>query len=371
MSVRTVAFLLPQFHPIPENDAWWGEGFTEWTNVRKAEPLFEGHEQPRVPADLGYYDLLDPAARAAQAALAADHGIDAFCYYHYWFHGKELLEQPLRAVLASGEPDFPFFVCWANENWTRRWDRGEQHVLQPQRYSADDDVDHIRSLLPVFADPRYVRLGGAAVFVVYQVHQLPEPARTAERWRAEVAAAGLGELHLVSVDGHNPGHPDPAAYGFDATVRTVPAGFAMPVTGLRAVGRRVRAALGIGVDSRLSRMWRKSAEVSGPRRVDYGEFVDAVLRREHPPWVEYPTVMPGWDNTPRVQRRGLVFTGSTPETYGRWLAAESADVRARHGDDTFVFVNAWNEWAEGAYMEPCQRWGRGYLEAHRSAVAPR
>jgi hypothetical protein len=214
-----------------------------------------------------------------------------------------------------------------------------------------------------------VRLDGRIVFLVYQAHHLPEPERTAERWRDEVSRAGVGELHLVSVDGHNPGHPDPARFGFDATVRTVPASFAMAASGWRQAGRRARDALGIGVEGRLSRVWRRTAEVSGPRQSDYEEFVSTVLTRDHPSWVEYPTVMPGWDNTPRVQRRGLVFTGSTPDAYGRWLRAELTGARDRQGDESLVFVNAWNEWAEGAYLEPCERWGRGYLEAHRDAVA--
>lgn len=366
----TAAFLLPQFHRIPENDLWWGEGFTEWTNVRAARSLFDGHEQPRLPTDLGYYDLLDPDVREAQAALAAAHDVDAFCWYHYWFDGTELLQQPFAAVLERGEPAHPFFLCWANENWTRRWDRGSREVLQPQRYSAEDDVAHIRALLPALGDDRYVRIGGRRVFLVYQAHDLPDPQRTTDRWREEVSRAGLGELHLVSVDGHDQEHPDPATWGFDATVRTVPAGYRLSAPRWRVAAGRARDRLGLGVDGSISRVWRRvSTEVAGPRQVPYEQYRDEVLARASRPWREYGTVMTGFDNTPRVAERGVAFTGSTPRGYQQWLEAELARTQRELGNDAVVFVNAWNEWAEGAYLEPCERWGRGYLEAHRAATA--
>ena len=171
---RSVAFYLPQFHRVAENDAWWGEGFTEWTNVRDGRPRFPGHTQPHVPGELGYYDLTDPDVRAAQASLAGRHGIDAFCYYHYWFGGRRLLERPFDEVLRSGEPDFPFLLCWANEPWTRAWSGGGRHVLMPQPYSDIDDVAHIRALLPAFADPRYLRIDGRPVFLVYKAGELPD-----------------------------------------------------------------------------------------------------------------------------------------------------------------------------------------------------
>lgn len=367
---KTVAFYLPQFHRIPENDEWWGEGFTEWTNVRRARPLFDGHEQPAVPGELGYYDLMDPEVPERQAALAREHLVDAFCYYHYWFHGKELLEQPLDRMISAGKPDFPFMVCWANENWTRRWDAGNSLILQPQAYSAEDDVAHIRRLLPIFGDPRYLRLAGKLVFAVYQVHELPEPKATTERWRVAVGRAGLGEMHLVSVHGKPISHPDPASYGFDAVVRSVPGSMPPLVEGGRGLGRRVRERLGISLTGPLSRTWRTlSSATSGPTRVDYRDYMAAFADRERPPWVEYPTVMPRWDNTPRTERRGTVFTGAYPDSYGHFLQKELTLTSARHGPDSLIFVNAWNEWAEGAYLEPDERRGRAFLQAHARAVA--
>src|SRR6266446_2869134 len=199
-NVRVIAFYLPQFHPIPENDAWWGKGFTEWTNVTKARPLFRGHYQPHLPADLGFYDLRVAESREAQADLARQYGITGFCYYHYWFAGKRLLHRPFDEVLTSGRPDFPFCLCWANENWTRVWDGGGSEVLMEQTYSEQDDRAHIQALMPAFADTRYFRIDGRPLFLVYRTELLPEPARTADIWRSEVSKAGLGDLYLARVE---------------------------------------------------------------------------------------------------------------------------------------------------------------------------
>ena len=191
--VKLIAFYLPQFHPIPENDAWWGSGFTEWVNVRRARPNFVGHYQPHVPAELGYYDLRAPETRAAQAELARQHGIHGFCYYHYWFNGRRLLERPLNAVIESGEPDFPFCVCWANENWSRRWDGGNDELLIAQEYSAEHERRFIEGLLPVLEDRRYIRVGGRPLLLVYRANLLPEPRRAAETFRRVARIAGVGE----------------------------------------------------------------------------------------------------------------------------------------------------------------------------------
>src|SRR5262245_7933162 len=192
--VRLIAVYLPQFHPIPENDRSWGKGFTEWTNVAQAKPMFRGHYQPHLPADLGFYDLRLPEARRAQADLAQAHGIHGFCYYHYWFHGRRLLERPFDEVLASGEPDFPFCLCWANEPWTRRWDGKDQEILMPQEYSDRDDLAHIRWLARAFQDRRYIRVDGRPMFLVYRASRLPDPARTAATWREEARRLGAGDL---------------------------------------------------------------------------------------------------------------------------------------------------------------------------------
>ncbi|MDQ3627188.1 MAG: glycoside hydrolase family 99-like domain-containing protein, partial [Verrucomicrobiota bacterium] len=216
---RAIAFYLPQFHPIPENDEWWGKGFTEWTNVAKTRPIYPGHYQPHLPNELGFYDLRLPEARDAQADLARDHGIHGFCYYHYWFNGRRVLERPFNEVLASGRPDFPFCLCWANENWTRAWDGREHDVLLAQHYSEADDREHIRWLCRAFADPRYIRIKGKPLFLVYRTTALPDPRRTTDIWREEARRLGIGELFLGRVESNFPGERgDPRPLGFDAAV---------------------------------------------------------------------------------------------------------------------------------------------------------
>src|SRR5215472_7810222 len=218
--VQLIAFYLPQFHPIPENDAWWGKGFTEWTNVRRAKPNFAGHYQPHVPTDLGYYDLCDAKTRGAQAELAREHGIHGFCYYYYWFNGRRLLNRPLDEVLRSGQPDFPFCVCWANENWTRRWDGGNDELLVAQTYSPESELALIADLLPLFRDPRYIRVEGRPLLLVYRANLMPEPRRATDAFRSVARAAGESEPYLAMV--HIAGMPRPGAWGFDAAVEFPP-----------------------------------------------------------------------------------------------------------------------------------------------------
>ena len=354
MTVRSVAFYLPQFHPIPENDAWWGEGFTEWHNVRKARPRFRGHEQPQLPGELGYYDLREPEARHAQAELARAHGVSAFCYYHYWFNGRRVLERPLTEVLASAEPDFPFMICWANENWTRVWDGGPHEVLLQQQYDHDDDRRHIRALLPVLGDARYVRHDEKPVLLIYRASALPDPLRTTDIWREEVQRAGLGELFLGRVESHLGDRGDPRPLGFDAGVE-----FAPDIARLPA---RVQP-------PRVGRAVRRVLRPNSPYRVntvyDYPALVDLALAKPDPGYPVFRCAAPGWDNSPRRSVGARIFRGADPSQFERWLTGLTASAPA----DGFVFVNAWNEWAEGAHLEPDQRFGRGYLEAHQRAMA--
>jgi lipopolysaccharide biosynthesis protein len=220
---KLIAFYLPQFHPIPENDAWWGRGFTEWHNVTRARPTFRGHVQPRLPTELGFYDLRLGEVQEAQAALAREHGIHAFCYYYYWFGGRRLLQGPLDRVLASGRPDFPFCICWANENWTRRWDGLDSEVLVAQEHSPENEDRFLHDVLPILRDPRYVRVAGRPVLLVYRVNMLPEAERTAARWRRIAEAEGVGGLELWAVQSF--GIEDPRPFGFDAAVEFPPHGY--------------------------------------------------------------------------------------------------------------------------------------------------
>jgi hypothetical protein len=285
--VRSIAFYLPQYHPVPENDSWWGEGFTEWTSVRPAAPLFPGHYQPHVPADLGYYDLRDPGVRAAQADLAGRYGIDAFCYYHYWFGGRRLLERPFDEVLASGEPNFPFCLCWANEPWTRTWDGSRNSILIDQQYSEEDDERHIDWLIEAFRDERYLRVDGKPLFLVYRAGELPDAARTTHLWRERAARAGLPGLFLCRVESHYE-RSDPRVLGFDASVEFQPA-FAdvkrLLLHKLRP--RRVLSRVGL---TRVEKSYIA---------VDYAALARQMATREQPTFRRFPCVTPQWDNTPR------------------------------------------------------------------------
>lgn len=345
--VRLIAFYLPQFHPIPENDAWWGKGFTEWTNVVQAAPTFAGHYQPHLPADLGFYDLRVPEARQAQADLAQRYGVHGFCYYHYWFAGRRLLERPLAEVLQTGQPRLPFCVCWANESWSRRWDGSGQDVLMPQRHDAETDAAFIRDLLPTLADDRYIRVNGRPLLLVYRIDLFPEPARTAERWRDASVKAGIGDLYLVQVESFSI-RGDPAANGFDAAVEFP--GHQIPKEAITTVDPEGATHKGMVFDY-----------------VAYARFM---ARRREAAYKRFRAVMPSWDNTPRRRERAGLFINSGPEVYGAWLRRVVGHTRRfREAGERLVFINAWNEWGEGCHLEPDQRYGHRFLEATRAAVA--
>lgn len=360
--VKAIAINLPQFHPVPENDEWWGKGFTEWTNVTKAKPLFPGHYQPHLPSELGFYDLRLPEARKAQADLAKQYGIHGFCYYHYWFNGQRILERPVNDIVTSGDPDFPFCLCWANENWTRTWDGAEREVLLQQSYSPEDDRKHIRSLIPIFADPRYIRIKGKIAFFVYRISQLPDPAATAEIWRDEVARAGLGEL-FIGEFATTP--PVRKSENFDAIVEFHPRPFRPSRT--RALQRLASKVF-----------CRSFARMRGTRQAAihlYEDLREAASNHTLPsnidPAIFFRCVTPGWDNSARRKNKPIIFLGSTPEQYEEWLR-EMADWTRRHhaAEEQYVFINAWNEWAEGNHLEPDRRNGLKYLEATARALKP-
>lgn len=353
-TVRSVAFYLPQFHPIPENDAWWGQGFTEWRTVVNAQPLFQSHQQPHIPADLGFYDLRLSETRSAQAELAASYGISGFCYYHYWFGGRRLLERPFTEVLSSGQPQFPFCLCWANENWTRTWDGGNREILVSQHYSHEDDLAHIHYLAPVFADPRYIRIHGKPVFAIYAPSQLPDPRRTLDLWRTQADRLGIGELYLCRVESNVSQRSDPRAHGFDAAIEFAPDTSIIPP---KRPGR-------------LPYRWRQLTGANGYTKVAYSTIVERMLAKPNPPYLRFPGVCPSWDNSPRRGRHGaVVITGATPEGLESWIIEALARVVPPTPDEDILFVNAWNEWGEGAHLEPDQHWGRAWLEAHRRALA--
>lgn len=357
--LRLLAFHFPQFHPIPENDQLWGKGFTEWTNVTRGVPLFRGHYQPHLPADLGFYDLRCPETRQAQADLARQYGIYGFVYYHYWLHGTRLLERPVNEILRLGEPDFPFCFCWANEHWTRKWDGREDYILVRQDYSEEDDRNQILWLCEnVFPDKRYLRINGRPLFMVYRALRLPDPRRTTEIWREEALKLGIGELYLCRAETFPEEQGDPAQIGFDAAVEFQP--------DWKNLGTPLRT-------SRLHTVLRKlhlASRVYGEHRIyDYADVLERMLREETPPYKRFPGVTPRWDNSPRRKEGGVIFKNCTPELYEKWLSEVVKRFQPFSPEENLVFINAWNEWGEGNHLEPCQKWGLSYLEATRSALS--
>lgn len=343
---KALAFYLPQYHPIPENDAWWGKGFTEWSNVTRGRPMFPGHAQPVLPGELGFYDLRLPEVRERQAELARAAGIHGFCYYHYWFNGRRVLERPLDDVIASASPDFPFCVCWANENWTRRWDGLEQEILLDQKHSLASDRAFILDLLPYLEDPRYVRVGGRAVVLVYRPDLMVNARDTAAVWRDECRRAGIGDIHLCAVQFRT---GDPRPLGFDAAVEFPPHHFPAPEITGRIEG--LDPAFG-GTVSDYNAGAREL--IRSPRRAGYRL---------------YRGVMPSWDNTARRMEQSHVFHGSSPELYEAWLRSAINQRQPEDGiDENLVFINAWNEWAEGTVLEPRRDIGNAYLRATARAL---
>lgn len=347
--IRTIAFYLPQYHPFPENDRWWGKGFTEWHNVAKAKPNFIGHYQPHLPADLGYYDLRVPEVMEQQAALAKRYGVSGFCFYYYWFSGKRLLELPIERMLSTGKPDMPFCLCWANENWTRRWDGRDQEILMAQNHSNEDDVAVITDLIRYFRSPNYIRINGKPLLLVYNIGAFPDFLRTAETWRDTCRKEGMGEIYLAFVESffHEGRKPKPATVGCDASVEFPPHSLAQC---------RIPSGTLVNPNSPVT-------------ADDYREIVVRSLTNQIPDYTRFRGVMPSWDNTPRRGDRSQVIEASSPGAFQAWLEGIYKQTRQQNfGDERIVFINAWNEWAEGAYLEPDRQYGHSYLEAVRNAI---
>ncbi len=355
--LRAVAFHLPQFHPCPENDAFWGTGFTEWRNVTQARPRFRGHLQPHLPADLGFYDLRLAEARAAQADLARAYGIHGFCHYHYWFSGRRVLHTPVDAILASGEPDFPFMLCWANENWTRAWDGGDREVLLAQRYSDADAKAHARHLAPALADPRHIRVDGRPVFAVYNTDDIPDPLKWSDLFRETLAGLGLGVYLVRFARWLDRDTRPPGALGFDAALDFQP------------FSRSFRSWLGQrpGLPARIARRLDRGLRrlVPRDRHHDMAAYVAYDLAQPPVSYTKFPGVCPSWDNSARrPPGKAIIFRNASPALFAHWLAARARAFRPE-GDADLLFVNAWNEWAEGNHLEPCLRFGHRWLEGVR------
>ena len=345
-SVKLIAYYLPQFHAIPENDLAWGKGFTEWTNVKQAEKLYNTHYQPHIPAkDIGYYDLLaDEDRLIKQAALAQDFGIYGFCYYYYWFDGRRVLEKPLERMLKAGKPDFPFCLCWANENWTRRWDGSENEIIIPQDYQRVEDI--AKDLIPYFKDPRYIKIDGRPLWLIYKPGEIPHLEQKIRIWRATCEQQGVPNPYICAC--LTADFDAVQELGFDGAAEFPPHGVWTPP---------VNYAFDLPDDFE-------------GRVYDYEAVVTQQILKPKPPFTVFRGAMTGWDNTPRLGKRARIFSGSSPEAFESWLRYLVRDTGRRLPEERrFVFLNAWNEWAEGAHLEPDLRYGTQWLEACRRAVS--
>lgn len=343
--VRLIAYYLPQYHAIEENDAWWGKGFTEWRNVARAFPVFEGHYQPRMPGELGYYDLRIPEIMERQVELAKLYGISAFCFHFYWFGGRRLLEGPLDHYLGTTSLDLPFCLCWANETWSRRWSGREQDVLMAQRHSAEDDIAVIRGLDKYFRDERYLKIDGKPVFTIYRASLFPDLKATITRWRGEMERMGYPGIYLIATNAFDfVGHEQ---YGFDALSEFPP--------------HQVRT-------PNIEKSLAVSHFRDGGRIRNYADVVAVEKAKPTGQGVVHPGVMPSWDNSARQPHSAQIYHGSTPELFEEWLTHAMQRAAKNPPDQRLVFINAWNEWGEGAYLEPDLRYGYAYLDACAAAI---
>lgn len=362
MRARVIAFYLPQFHPIPENDEYWGKGFTEWTNVGKAKPLFKGHYQPRVPADLGYYDLRMPEIREAQAEMAKEAGVEGFMYWHYWFgNGKRVLEKPFNEVLASGKPDFPFCLGWANHSWTTHsWNSSAQwqknSIILEQLYPGEEDyINHFYTVLPAFKDCRYITVNGNPLFVLYAPKKIPDVKFFIELWNKLAVENGLKGIHFVGVH-----HRE---------LENLNENFEL---GLNAVNTR-----GLQ-DAEAKLIGRYKKALLNRIRSKFGGLIldkyshEEVLKYYFTKYDSYdnvyPTIVPQWDRSARSGRRAVIYHGSTPELFKKHVQEAVEIVKNKPDQNKIIFLKSWNEWAEGNYMEPDLKFGRGYLDALKSAL---
>jgi len=349
-SVRAIAFYLPQFHPIPENDEWWGKGFTEWTNTAKAKTLFRDHYQPHVPADLGFYDLRLPESRIAQADMARENGIEGFCYYHYWFAGKRLIERPFNEVVESGEPNFPFCLCWANQTWTGIWHGAPNRILIEQTYPGRKDYEaHFNELIKAFSDPRYMTVDNKPIFIIYNPTDLPNSKEFVDIWQELAIKAGLPGLFLIGINHNDKWKPEEV--GFDASI-------------LQKLPPKIKR-VPLRYPSRKLDQHFKDYQLT---IYDYEEVMHTFLRKETTPHLEIPCVIPNWDNTPRSNLNGLVLHNSKPEFFRAVLKQAIDKVANLEVEKRIIVIKSWNEWAEGNYLEPDIKFGHAYLDVMKEEL---
>jgi len=349
-----IAYYLPQYHPIPENDEWWGKGFTEWTNVAKAKPLFKGHYQPKIPADLGFYDLRIPEVREQQAQLAREAGIDGFCYWHYWFgNGKELLEKPFKEVVESGKPNFPFCLGWANENWEAKiWNNDKvksRKILIEQTYPGIKDIDnHFYSLIKAFKDPRYIKIKNQPIFHIYQPLNHPNIRSFIDRWNNLISKEGIANKFYFIAGANDSNYTKMAEYGFDAAIINLAGRMEMPYKSRGIILRAIHYFIRFTLHKPLLISYKKSINYLWNEEIDSKEFI-------------IPSLLPNWDHSPRSGNRFSILTNATPQLFKKLCIRILNGVKNKK--NKIIFVKSWNEWGEGNYMEPDLKFGKGYINA--------
>lgn len=377
MKPRVIAYYLPQYHPIPENDEWWGPGFTEWTNVAKARPLFRGHYQPRIPADLGFYDLRLPETRELQAELAREAGVEGFCYYHYWFgNGKQLLQRPFEEVLKTGSPTLPFCLCWANHDWTNKtWKKGSSvkrdSTIAKMTYSKEDYILQFNYLLPAFRDERYIRVDNKPLFVVYAPQSLPNAREFIDLWQKMARENGLDGIHFVGYTANAQGRSLDGKLTLWATDQA--ASFYknvldMGFDAVNSAGLNRAESVCHGKWGMLRYYISKNTFLPTSNHTDYA----AIMKHYYVPedaWENvYPSLFPQWDRSPRAGAKTNILTGSTPEKFERSVDECFKLISAKSAEHQIAFLKSWNEWGEGNYVEPDQKFGHGYLQAIRHSL---
>lgn len=378
---RIIALYLPQFHPIPENDRWWGPGFTEWMNVVKAKPLFRGHVQPKLPADLGFYDLRLPETREAQAQLAREAGIEGFCYYHYWFGGKQLLERPFNEVLASGKPDFPFCLCWANHSWSNKtWNRKSNlqanSMLMEQTYPGEeDDMAHFRSLLPAFRDHRYITVDGKPVFFLFNPWTHTRVREWIACWRRLAEEYGLPGLYLVamcdstlSFKQNADGTRTPSMPNLESSAALFQSVLDMGFDAVNSFGRRRGEMLTKGKYRDLMQTVLRKVGLPVGACYDYAKTVRGFFAPEDKWENVIPTIMPNWDRSPRAVSWDGIYVDATPEAFRKHIRQAMDMIKDKEPEHQILVLKSWNEWGEGNYVEPDQEFGHGWLDAIKDVM---
>lgn len=370
--IKVIAFYFPQFHAIAENDEWWGTGFTDWVNVRRAQPQFRGHYQPRVPLGQRYYDQADKATLRWQIDVARAHGLHGFCHYHYWFDGKQLLQRPTDLMLESPELDFPFCLAWANETWSRRWDGRDHHILQEQTHVPDRAIwqRHFDYLFRAWSDPRSIKVDGRPVFLVYRAHRIQQLEQMFDLWREAAHKRGLPGLYLICMKQYEFPIPEVLRH-FDATMQFQPfeAIYSPDFEGRVLETSRAVATLRL-LPERVQDLLR-AVRQKFPRLTfyDYDMVWKHILKEEREGGIPaFPGAFVDWDNTARYVKRARIFRGATPERFAYWFRRLVEATALRPAPEHFIFLNAWNEWAEGTYLEPDERHGYGHLEAIRDCL---